>query len=80
MAALVRFCHCEKEGEHVKDNELGLGPFRSAIIQPFRRVEDGTPPGPAKLSVGSDFDIHKQFHAQKVLSMESMLQLTEDPC
>lgn len=26
-----------------------------------------------KVSVGSDFDIHKQFHVQKVLSMEDTL-------
>lgn len=61
-------------------NELGLGPFRSVIIQPSRQLEDGTPPGPAKCLWGSDFDIHKQFHAQKVLSMEGMLQVTQDPC
>jgi hypothetical protein len=81
MAALVRFYHCEKEGEHVKDGERssGSGRFVPSSSNPPGGFEDGTSRA-CKVSVCSEFDIHKQFHAQKVPSMEDVLQVTHDPC
>jgi hypothetical protein len=61
-------------------SELGLGPFRSVITQPSRRLEDGPPPGPAKCLWVLILIFTKQFHAQKVLSIGDMLQVTQDPC
>ena len=63
MAALVRFCHCEKEGEHVKDGDEGARarPVSFRHHPTLRRLEDGI----LLQRLQNDFDIHKQFHMQK---------------